>query len=299
MFRSVLMGAAAAASLAIAGVAWAQASPKDDPANWRQVDPENLLVMTIKREEVLIELRPDMAPGHVAQIRKITRDTNYDALPFHRVIDDFMAQGGEVYAIYQVFPRYPMLKAEFTFGRDPEKQKVQWFGRSASGDRFGYYEGFVVEGQPDETAAISDPPLAKTWALHCAGITSMARQGDNEDSADTQFFLMRQTRAGSGDESLDQQYTIWGRALTGLDVIRSIKPGPMDNNGRFASLPQADKLTKTVVVADMPESRRPVVYVQRTDGPAFAAQLAAAKATNAYEACDLPPVAVKLERPGQ
>lgn len=299
MYRSVLMGAAAVASLVVAGAAFAQASPKDDPANWRKVDPQNLLMLTIKRQEVLIELRPDMAPKHVEQIRKITRDTNYDAIPFHRVIDDFMAQGGEVYAVYQVFPRYPMLKAEFTFGRDPAKQKVQWFGKSSNGDRFGYYEGFVVEGQPDETAAISDPPLAKTWALHCAGITSMARTGNDVNSADTQFFLMRQARAGSGDESLDQQYSIWGRALTGLDVIRSIKAGPEDNNGTFASLGQADKLTKAVIVADIPEARRPTVYVQRTDGPTFATQLAASKATTAYEACDLPPVAVTVERPGQ
>jgi peptidylprolyl isomerase len=299
MFRSVLMGAAAAASLAIAGAAWAQAKPADDPANWRKVDPQNLLMLTIKRQEVLIELRPDMAPKHVEQIRKITRDTNYDGIPFHRVIDEFMAQGGEVYAIYQIFPRYPMLKAEFTFGRDPEKQKVQWFGKTASGDRFGYYEGFVVEGQPDETAAISDPPLARTWALHCAGITSMARSGNDVNSGDTQFFLMRHPRTGSGEESLDQQYSIWGRALTGLDVIRSIKPGPEETDGRFTSLGQADKLTKAVIVADLPAAKQPTVYVQRTDGPAFAQQLAASKASDAYQACDLPPVAVTVERPGQ
>lgn len=288
MFRKVLM---AAAAITVAGTAYA--GPADDPANWRKVDPENLLQFTINKQEVLIELRPDIAPKHVEQIKKITRDTNYDKLPFHRVIDDFMAQGGEVYAIYQVYPRYPMLKGEFTWLRDPSKQKVQWFGATPAGDKLGYMDGFLVQGQPDETAMISNPPVAKTWAVHCAGVASMAR-ADNPDSADTQFFLMRHDRVGP--DGLDTKYTPWGRALTGLDVIRGIKVGPEETDGRLPA-GQADKLTKAVVVADIAASKRPTVYVRRTDGPEFAATLAAAKATDPYQACELPPVDVIVERP--
>ncbi len=57
MFRKMLM---AAAALTVAGSAYA--GPADDPANWRKVDPENLLQFTINKQEVLIELRPDIAP---------------------------------------------------------------------------------------------------------------------------------------------------------------------------------------------------------------------------------------------
>jgi len=296
MFRSVVLGAAFAASLSGLGSAWA--GPADDPANWRKVDPENLLQLTINKQEVLVEMRPDFAPKHVEQVKKITRDTNYDKLPFHRVIDDFMAQGGEVYAIYQVYPRYPILKAEFTFNRDPKKTPVQWFGNTAGGDRLGWLDGFVVQGQPDEIAAISDPPAAKTWAVHCSGIASMAR-ADAPDSADTQFFLMRHPRTGKPDEGgLDATYTIWGRALTGLDVIRGIKAGADADDGRLAPS-QADKLTKAVIVADIPESKRPAVYVRRTNGPEFAATLAAATASDPNQACELLPVEVIVERPGQ
>lgn len=289
MFRKVVM---AAAALTVAGAAYA--GPADDPANWRKVDPENMLQFTINKQEVLIELRPDIAPKHVEQVKKITRDTNYDKLPFHRVIDDFMAQGGEVYAIYQIYPRYPMLKGEFTWQRDPSKQKVQWFGATAEGDRLGYLDGFLVQGQPDEAALILDPPRVKTWALHCAGVTSMARTND-PDSADTQFFLMRQPRVGP--DGLDAKYTVWGRALTGLDVIRGIKAGPAETDGRFASPTQADKLNKAMVVADIPEKKRPTVYVRRTDGPEFAATLATLKASDPYQACELPPLDVIVERP--
>jgi peptidylprolyl isomerase len=297
MIRKVLLGVAAAALMGAAAASWAQeAKPADDPANWRKVDPQNLLMFTIKRQEVLIELRPDFAPKHVEQIRKITRDTNYDALPFHRVIDDFMAQGGEVYAVYQVYPRYPQLKAEFTFQRDPAKQKVQWVGKTAGGDNLGYFEGFMVQGQSDATASILANATSKTWALHCAGVTSMART-DQPDSADTQFFLMRHPRVGP--DGLDAQYTVWGRAVTGLDVIRGIKAGPQETDGRMPA-GQADKLTKAVIVADLPENKRPTVYVQRTDGPAFAATVTAATtATDPLSACALPQPSVVVERPGQ
>jgi peptidylprolyl isomerase len=284
-----------AAALALAA-APAFAGPADDPANWRQVDPENLLVMTIKGQEVLIEMRPDFAPKHVERIRKIVRDGNWDKVPFHRVIDDFMAQGGETYAIYQIYPRYGTLKAEFTFGRDPKKQPVKIIGKTADGDQLGFLDGFAVQGQPDAVAAISKPPAAKTWALHCSGIASMARTND-PDSAETQFFLMRHPRVGpKADGGLDAEYSIWGRALTGLDAIRSIKAGDPDING-VLSPAVADKLTKVVVAADMKPHLKPTVFVQRTDGPAFAAKLAAASATTPAEACELPQPEVVVERP--
>jgi peptidylprolyl isomerase len=287
MVRKLLMMCAAAA--AVAGSA--AAGPADDPANWRKVDPENLLQFTIKRQTVLIELRPDFAPAHVAQIKKITRDGNYDALPFHRVIDDFMAQGGEVSAIYMLSTPYPLLKSEFTFQRKPAEKAVQWLGDGPQG-KVGYLDGFIVAGQPDEAAELMADKSAKTWALHCPGVASMARTND-PNSADTQFFLMRQA-----NDILDQTYTVWGRAVAGLDVIRSIKAGPEETDGRMPA-GQADKLSKAVVVADLPENRRPVVYVQRTDGPEFAAALQAARQQPAASACSLPPVPVVVETPGQ
>src|SRR5688572_5122432 len=136
MLRKLLKGAAApsmAMAIAAALAGPAIAGPADDPANWRKIDPENLLVMTIKGQEVLVELRPDFAPKHVERVKKIVRDGNWDKLPFHRVIDDFMAQGGETYAVYQIYPRYGTLKQEFTFGRKPSTQPVKWFGKTEIG----------------------------------------------------------------------------------------------------------------------------------------------------------------------
>ncbi|NDE91243.1 MAG: peptidylprolyl isomerase [Alphaproteobacteria bacterium] len=58
-------------------------------------DPENTLFMDLKDGRVVIALRPDLAPKHVARIKELVRQKFYDGLAFHRVIDGFMAQGGD------------------------------------------------------------------------------------------------------------------------------------------------------------------------------------------------------------
>ncbi|WP_411962438.1 peptidylprolyl isomerase [Mesorhizobium sp. CA5] len=59
-------------------------------------DKENTMIITLKNGDVTIALRPDLAPKHVAQIKKLVRDGAYDNVAFHRVIDGFMAQTGDV-----------------------------------------------------------------------------------------------------------------------------------------------------------------------------------------------------------
>jgi peptidylprolyl isomerase len=58
-------------------------------------DPENTLVMETTKGKVVIELRPDLAPNHVARIKELARSGFYDGIVFHRVIDGFMAQTGD------------------------------------------------------------------------------------------------------------------------------------------------------------------------------------------------------------
>jgi cyclophilin family peptidyl-prolyl cis-trans isomerase len=58
-------------------------------------DPENTLLLTLEDGVAVIELRPDLAPKHVARIKELTRKGFYDGLVFHRVIEGFMAQTGD------------------------------------------------------------------------------------------------------------------------------------------------------------------------------------------------------------
>lgn len=64
-------------------------------SNSGAVDLDNTLYMELERGRVVIELRPDVAPTTVARIKELTRMHFYDNTPFHRVIDGFMAQGGD------------------------------------------------------------------------------------------------------------------------------------------------------------------------------------------------------------
>ena len=57
-------------------------------------DPENTLVVETSKGRVVIAMRPDLAPKHVARIKELAREGFYDGLKFHRVIDGFMAQTG-------------------------------------------------------------------------------------------------------------------------------------------------------------------------------------------------------------
>ena len=59
------------------------------------MDKENTLYIDLKDGRVVIEMRPDLAPNHVAQIKKLAREGKYDGVVFHRVIDGFMAQTGD------------------------------------------------------------------------------------------------------------------------------------------------------------------------------------------------------------
>jgi len=58
-------------------------------------DPENLLYLDLKDGRVVIEMLPEIAPKHVARIKELTRKHFYDGVVFHRVLDGFMAQGGD------------------------------------------------------------------------------------------------------------------------------------------------------------------------------------------------------------
>ncbi|HAW55798.1 MULTISPECIES: peptidylprolyl isomerase [unclassified Hyphomonas] len=76
-------------------------------------DPENTLLLETSKGSVKIDLRPDLAPGHVERIKELAREGFYDGIVFHRVIDGFMAQVGCPQGTGMGGSSKPDLKAEF------------------------------------------------------------------------------------------------------------------------------------------------------------------------------------------
>jgi peptidylprolyl isomerase len=119
MFR----GLAVLAMLACAAPALAQQQapqpappPKQTQAQLpKGVDPQNAIFIDTKYGRVAIKLRPDIAPKHVERIKQLAREKYYDNVPFHRVIDGFMAQTGDgQYGNGTGGSKYPNLPAEFS-----------------------------------------------------------------------------------------------------------------------------------------------------------------------------------------
>jgi peptidylprolyl isomerase len=77
-------------------------------------DTSNTLHMELKTGRVVIELRPDLAPKHVERIKQLVAEGFYDNTPFHRVIEGFMAQGGDPTGTGTGGSSYPDLPSEFT-----------------------------------------------------------------------------------------------------------------------------------------------------------------------------------------
>ena len=95
-------------------------------------DVENTIYMDLARGRVTIELRPDLAPGHVGRIKELAREGFYNGVVFHRVIDGFMAQGGDPTGTGMGGSKKSNLKAEFS--REPHVRGICSMARSQSPD---------------------------------------------------------------------------------------------------------------------------------------------------------------------
>ena len=85
-----------------------------DQTDAATLDPENTLYIDLKDGRVVIQLFPDLAPKQVARIKQLAREHFYDGTPFHRVIEGFMAQGGDPTGTGSGGSQLPDLPAEFT-----------------------------------------------------------------------------------------------------------------------------------------------------------------------------------------
>ena len=112
------------------------------------LDKANAIVIDTSKGRIVIALRADLAPGHAARIKQLARDGFYNNVPFHRVIDGFMAQTGDGEKFNGTGgSKYPMLKQEFS--STPFKRGVVGMARREVGthlDGDGALGGFEDQG---------------------------------------------------------------------------------------------------------------------------------------------------------
>jgi cyclophilin family peptidyl-prolyl cis-trans isomerase len=166
-------------------------------------DPENTLVIELSTGEVVIEMLPDVAPLHVERIKTLAREGQYDGVAFHRVMEGFMAQTGDV-----------------QFGDMNDGFNARRAGTGAS-------------KYPDVKAEFSSLPFDR-------GVAGMARS-QNPNSANSQFFIMFEENYG-----LNNQYTVWGRVISGMEFVDNIKRGVAGSG----AVTDPDRMIKVRVAAD-------------------------------------------------
>jgi len=255
---SVTKTAQAATTTAAASVTSGFNAPAEA---WRDLDPENTLYIDLDYGRVVVELYPEIAPLHVAQIKALTRQSFYDGISFHRVIEGFMNQTGDPTGTGSGDSSLPDIQGEFTFRRPPTMPVTLVGARNQGGKEVGvgFYKSLPVATQPSSQAMLTKDGKVAAFGLHCKGVTSMART-DNPNSANSQFFLMRDIA-----QHLDAQYSIWGNTVLGHEYLTKIKVGSKGEDENFIP----DVMNKVQLAADVSEADRVKVQVLKTDSPAF------------------------------
>ncbi|MGE4358500.1 MAG: peptidylprolyl isomerase [Lysobacteraceae bacterium] len=228
-------------------------------ADWRRPDPENTLYMDLPGGRVVIELAPQFAPEHVANIRTLAHARYWDGLAIVRVQDNYVAQWGDPEAGNPEHRRAPgearaRLPAEFE--RDAADSG---FRRIDSRDAYAPQVGFV-----DGFAAARDPARGKVWMAHCYGLVGAGRDNPADSSNGAELYAV----IGLAPRHLDRNLTPVGRVLSGIEHLSSLPRGPAPM-GFYTDPAQRTPIRSLRLASDLPESERLSIEVFRTDTPAF------------------------------
>lgn len=238
-----------------------------DDLVWNALDPENTVYMALPEGTVVIQLNPVFAPKTVEHFKQLLEEQFYRGTSFYRVIDGFVAQGGDESDIDGT-QSAKTLKAEFEIDwplkpEDKEEAK-NWVPMSwtpvQTDDMFAAYTGFI-DGFP---AARDDDEAGKAWLTHCPGIVAMARSED-PDSSSTDFYIV----IGQAPRYLDRNLTVFGRVVWGMDIVQHIKRGPALDNGIIEEDLDRTWIKQVSLASSIDPEQRLDVYVADTNSDGF------------------------------
>jgi peptidylprolyl isomerase len=234
---------------------------------WKALDAENTVYLETADGTAVILLNPDFAPRTVAQFKRLLGEQFYRGMSFYRVIDGFVAQGGDESDLDGKHTE-KLLPAEFEIDwpRKPgdEEAAADWQPMSWTGvqedDLFAPYTGFI-DGFP---AARDSKKGGKAWLTHCPGTVAMARN-DDPDTGSTDFYIV----IGQAPRYLDRNLTVFGRVVWGMDVVQRIKRGPMLDNGIIEADVDRTWIKRMRLASSLPEEERLDIYMADTNSKGF------------------------------
>jgi len=225
-------------------------SPASD---WRAVDPENTLYLELPGGRVIIELAPDYAPNHAANIRALARAHYFDGAAIVRSQDNYVVQWGRDEGdTTPMGEGRPGLAGEF----DRPHRGVE-VTRLRDPDSYAREVGFV-DGFPTASNG------ARTWLAHCYGMVGAGR-GDTADSGSgAELYVV----IGQAPRHLDRNVTLVGRVLQGMEVL-SVMPRGAGPLGFYASPTERTIIRSVRLGSELAESQRLNLETLRTDSATF------------------------------
>jgi len=236
------------------------------PDDWREVAPENTLYLELATGRVVIELAPDFAPQHVANVKALARERYYDGLAIIRVQDNYVVQWGDPNAEKSELARKIQqakshLPPEFDRGLDGQIP----FTRLPDGDVYASEVGFA-NGFP----VARDPQTKRMWLVHGYGMVGAGRDDAPDSGGGKEIYVV----IGQSPRHLDRNVTLFGRVLRGMELLSALPRGTAAMG--FYEKPEQHVSIKSIRVAsDLPEAERTRIQVMRTDTATFQALIEA------------------------
>jgi peptidylprolyl isomerase len=261
---AVLFGALTATGIAKApGVADVIAASK--PADWRPLDAQRTLYLDFEAGRVIIELTPDFAPRHVANILALVRERYFDGLAFMRSQDNYVVQWGDADGKREIRAAKKTLQAEFA-----RPATGLAFTRLPDADTFAPEVGFA-----NGFAAARDPARNTAWLTHCYGAVGVGRDNEADSGGGNELYVV----IGHSPRHLDRNVTLVGRVVKGMEILSTLRRGT-GALGFYEKPEERTPIRSIRVLADVPEGERTPLEVIRTDTPTFAALIEARRNRN-------------------
>lgn len=240
--------------IALLFLALSTGSPAASAANepvWRTVDPERMVFVELQEGGFVIELNPRFAPKTVRQFKSLVREGFYDGLSFYRVIEGFVAQGGDGSDLGERSD-VPLISAEFEIDWPEDDGYLEAQSPDMFAPETGFLDGFAVGRDPGENTA---------WLLHCPGVVAMARN-EGADTSRTDFYIV----IGQAPRYLDRNMNVFGRVVAGMDAVQRIRRGKVTDNGIIEQDIDRSRIRTMILATDIPrEDRRSVLTIDTAD----------------------------------